>query len=250
MFERFHRGHAGRSGPPGDGLGLPIARELTRAWGGEVTTCGRAGGGAIATLSTASVPAAEGGRPASEDRDEFARVSARRGYVPGQMTRKTLIWTSAALLGIVLTAALAWSASQLAGQRIGLSSEPLSALGSLAPPPAARHTAPAGSAPRPPIPPRSTKRLRPAPGRPTETASTPPRPPVSTSSAPSVSPSPAQPAYNPAAAAASAPATNSGTQHSQPSSAPAANQRGDSSGGGGRGGSSDSSGGGGNQRDD
>ena len=89
------------------------------------------------------------------------------------MTRKTLIWTSAALLSIVLTAALAWSASQLAGQRIGLSSEPLSALGSLAPPPAARHTAPAGSAPRPAIPPRSTKRVRPASGRPTETASTP-----------------------------------------------------------------------------
>ena len=73
-FERFHRGHAGRSGPPGDGLGLPIARELTRAWGGEVTICGRAGGGAIATLSIATVPAAEGDRPASEDRDEFARV--------------------------------------------------------------------------------------------------------------------------------------------------------------------------------
>ena len=46
------------------------------------------------------------------------------------------------MLGIVLTAALAWSASQLAGQWIGLSSEPLSALGRLAPPPPTGHTAP------------------------------------------------------------------------------------------------------------
>jgi signal transduction histidine kinase len=74
VFERFHRGHAGRSGPAGDGLGLPIARELTRAWGGQVTISPRAGGGAIATLSIASVPAAEGGRPASEDPADFARV--------------------------------------------------------------------------------------------------------------------------------------------------------------------------------
>jgi signal transduction histidine kinase len=74
VFERFHRGRAGRSGPPGDGLGLPIARELTRAWGGAVTISARAGGGAVATLSIAGVPVADGGRPASEDRDDFARV--------------------------------------------------------------------------------------------------------------------------------------------------------------------------------
>lgn len=74
VFERFHRGHAARSGPPGDGLGLPIARELTRAWGGDVTISPRAGGGAIAALSIATVPAAEGDRPASDDRTDFARV--------------------------------------------------------------------------------------------------------------------------------------------------------------------------------
>lgn len=74
VFERFHRGHAGRSGPAGDGLGLPIARELTRAWGGDVTISPRAGGGAIATLSIASVPAAAGRRPAGEDRADFARL--------------------------------------------------------------------------------------------------------------------------------------------------------------------------------
>jgi signal transduction histidine kinase len=74
VFERFHRGHAGRAGPPGDGLGLPIARELTRAWGGDVTISRRVGGGAIATLSIASVPAAERGRSGSDDQADFARA--------------------------------------------------------------------------------------------------------------------------------------------------------------------------------
>jgi len=74
LFERFHRGHAGRAGPPGDGLGLPIARELTRAWGGEVTISPRAGGGAIATLSIATAPATGRDRATSEDRADFARL--------------------------------------------------------------------------------------------------------------------------------------------------------------------------------
>jgi signal transduction histidine kinase len=51
VFERFRRGSAGRRrGPGGTGLGLPIARELTRQWGGEVTLCAREGGGARATI--------------------------------------------------------------------------------------------------------------------------------------------------------------------------------------------------------
>ena len=54
VFERFHRGRAGLSGPPGSGLGLAIARELARGWNGEVTLENRDGGGAIATLSLSS----------------------------------------------------------------------------------------------------------------------------------------------------------------------------------------------------
>ncbi len=51
------------------------------------------------------------------------------------MTRQTFLWTAAALLGIVVTGVLAWSASQLAGQTIGLASAPLSVADSLAPHP-------------------------------------------------------------------------------------------------------------------
>lgn len=50
VFERFHRGRAGRSGTPGTGLGLPIARELIRRWGGDVRLANRDGGGAVATV--------------------------------------------------------------------------------------------------------------------------------------------------------------------------------------------------------
>ena len=50
LFARFHRGAAGRSGPPGTGLGLPIARELMRRWGGDATIANRPGGGTRAAL--------------------------------------------------------------------------------------------------------------------------------------------------------------------------------------------------------
>src|SRR5438270_3977532 len=49
------------------------------------------------------------------------------------VTRRTILWTAAALLGIAVTAAVAWAASQLAGQRIGLVSAPLSVQRGLAP---------------------------------------------------------------------------------------------------------------------
>ena len=50
VFERFHRGRAGAEGPPGTGLGLPIARELARRWGGDATIDNRDGRGARAAL--------------------------------------------------------------------------------------------------------------------------------------------------------------------------------------------------------
>lgn len=51
VFERFHRGRAGRAGPPGTGLGLPIARELASEWGATVSLRARPEGGACATVS-------------------------------------------------------------------------------------------------------------------------------------------------------------------------------------------------------
>ncbi len=51
VFERFHRGRAGRAGPAGTGLGLPIARELARRWGGDVELANRPEGGAIARIT-------------------------------------------------------------------------------------------------------------------------------------------------------------------------------------------------------
>jgi signal transduction histidine kinase len=56
VFDRFHRGVAGRAGPSGTGLGLPIARELARRWGGEVTLVNRHGGGARATITVPPFP--------------------------------------------------------------------------------------------------------------------------------------------------------------------------------------------------
>jgi len=50
VFERFSRGSAGRHGPSGTGLGLPIARELTRQWGGEVSLRNRDRGGLRAVM--------------------------------------------------------------------------------------------------------------------------------------------------------------------------------------------------------
>ena len=51
VFERFHRGRAGNASVPGSGLGLPIARELARAWRGDVTLQPAPGGGLCAVLS-------------------------------------------------------------------------------------------------------------------------------------------------------------------------------------------------------
>ncbi len=68
------------------------------------------------------------------------------------MTRRGVLWAVAALLGIVLTAALTWSVSRIAGQRIGLSYVPVRVIKSLAPAPprqpAGEHREPTVSSPR------------------------------------------------------------------------------------------------------
>jgi signal transduction histidine kinase len=50
VFERFHRGRAGRQGVKGTGLGLAIARELVEQWGGSVRIANRDGRGARAVI--------------------------------------------------------------------------------------------------------------------------------------------------------------------------------------------------------
>ena len=56
VFERFHRGREGRAGPAGTGLGLPIARELARRWGGDVELANRPEGGAAARITVPAPP--------------------------------------------------------------------------------------------------------------------------------------------------------------------------------------------------
>ncbi len=51
VFERFHRGRAGRGGPAGTGLGLPIARELMRRWDARVWLENRTESGARAVIA-------------------------------------------------------------------------------------------------------------------------------------------------------------------------------------------------------
>ena len=53
VFERFSRGSAGRRGPSGTGLGLPIARELARQWGADVILSNRSEGGLRAVIEVA-----------------------------------------------------------------------------------------------------------------------------------------------------------------------------------------------------
>jgi two-component system, OmpR family, sensor kinase len=65
VFERFHRGRAGRAGPTGTGLGLPIARELAERWHGTAELTNREAGGACARVS---LPPAE---QATDSRRDF-----------------------------------------------------------------------------------------------------------------------------------------------------------------------------------
>ena len=119
VFERFHRGRAGRQGVKGTGLGLPIARELVEQWGGSVTIANREGRGARAVIEWSQSGPSAGAR----DRGGNATMT---GW---------LRWTLLALLGLAVAAAISVAASNLVSQRIGLASEPLSAGRALAPPP-------------------------------------------------------------------------------------------------------------------
>ena len=70
VFERFRRGAAGLGGPSGHGLGLPIARELAREWGGDVRIERRDGGGAVAILEL-------GGEGADRTADDEPKSESR-----------------------------------------------------------------------------------------------------------------------------------------------------------------------------
>jgi two-component system OmpR family sensor kinase len=59
VFQRFRRGSAGRSGPRGTGLGLPIARALMERWGGGAHAENRDGGGASVVLELPREPFTE-----------------------------------------------------------------------------------------------------------------------------------------------------------------------------------------------
>lgn len=57
IFERFHRGAAGRSGASGTGLGLSIARQLAERWGGSVAVANRDEGTGARAVLTLAAPA-------------------------------------------------------------------------------------------------------------------------------------------------------------------------------------------------
>ncbi len=165
IFERFHRGSAGRNGPPGSGLG---SGDRTRA-GARV---GRRGDAA---------------QPRRRWRHRHPHTAAGYG---GSMSRQAALWMLAAVVGIVLTAGITWATSQLTSQHIGISSEPLSAGHGLAPPVAER-SAPKRSRPTPKVTPTVTAPPAAAPSQ--GTANTTSQVPRATAS-PSTSIAPATPA--------------------------------------------------------
>jgi hypothetical protein len=79
------------------------------------------------------------------------------------MRRPALLWTLAAVGGLVLVAGMTLAASRLSSQTVGLSSEPLQAGGSLAPADATRTPSPTAK----PRGAKQRKRARPKPPAPT-----------------------------------------------------------------------------------
>ena len=69
VFERFRRGSTGLAGAKGHGLGLPIARELVREWGGEITIEGRDCGGTRVVLAITGTD-----QPRNRRNRDFART--------------------------------------------------------------------------------------------------------------------------------------------------------------------------------
>jgi uncharacterized membrane protein YgcG len=147
------------------------------------------------------------------------------------------IWTVGAVLGIAVAVALGWSASQLAGQRIGLAGQPVAVASGLAPSPPAHGSSqsesgrhPADSEPR---------RERTAIGirEPAAAPSAAPAAPGVAASAPPPAQAPSVPATTPAVTQPAA--------HTQPSASTAAQHPPARHGGGGHDDSSDGSPGGG-----
>jgi hypothetical protein len=121
------------------------------------------------------------------------------------VNRQTIAWLAAALLGIAATAAIAWTASQLAVQHIGLSSEPLSVASGLAP------AQPAGPPARPRHRGESAPETATVTAPSTTTVTVPATPPATVMPAAPPAAAPAAPVSSPpapSATAATAPATN------------------------------------------
>jgi signal transduction histidine kinase len=183
VFERFHRGSAGRAGPSGSGLGLPIARELAAEWAAAVALSNRPDGGAHASVrfrSGAVAPGTAAGAVPAAHEAPAAGPGRRRTRGRGAAAVAVL-----ATAGIALAAVVSLATGTLTSQRIGLAAEPISAGAGLAPAPEdTAHAAPHRTHRRPrrsatvtaTTPPSATMTAPPPTPAPPRTVTTPPAP--------------------------------------------------------------------------
>ena len=183
VFERFHRGSAGRAGPSGTGLGLPIARELAAEWAAAVALSNRPDGGAHASVrfrGGAVAPCAAAGAVPAAHEAPAAGPGRRRTRGRGAAAVAVL-----ATAGIALAAVVSVATGTLTSQRIGLAAEPISAGAGLAPTPEdTAHAAPHRTHRRPrrsatvtaTTPPSATMTAPPPTPAPPRTVTTPPAP--------------------------------------------------------------------------